>query len=85
MTWLKRERVGTLPQLLQRVRLLEAGIAQLRQSSKGSRAYLAGPEAYGLRESGRSRHFTHALRRITDATHRQNELRVAWVGFELAA
>ena len=85
MAWLKGQRVGTLPQLLQSVRLLEAGIAQLRQSSKVSRAYLAGPEAYRLRKSGRSRHFAHALRRITDATHRQNELRVAWIGFELAA
>ena len=85
MAWLKGERVGTLPQLLQSVRLLEAGIAQLRQSSKVSQAYLAGPGGYRLRESGSSRHFAHALRRITDATHRQNELRVAWIWFELAA
>ena len=48
MAWLKGERIGTLPQLLQSDRLLEAGIAQLRQSSKVSRGYLAGPEAYKL-------------------------------------
>ena len=85
MAWLKRERVGTLPQLSQGGCLLEAGIAQLRQCSKGSRPYLAGPEDFRLLGLGRRGHFTDTLGRITDAADRQNKLRVTWIWFELAA
>jgi hypothetical protein len=85
MAWLKRERVGTLSQLFQGCCLLEAGIAQLRQCSKGSRAYLAGPQDFRLLGLGRRGHFSHPLRRITDAAHRQNEFWIAWIGLKLAA
>ena len=84
MAGLKRERIGTLSQLSQDGCLLEAGIAQLRQCSKGSRAYLAGPQDFRLLGLGRRGHFAHALGRITDAAHRQNEFWISWIGLELA-
>ena len=85
MAGLKHERIGTLSQLSQGGCLLEAGIAQLRQCSKGSRAYLAGPKDFRLLGLGRRGHFSHALGRITNAAHRQNEFWIAWIGLELAA
>ena len=62
-----------------------------KSSKKQSGAILprGGHQATGSRQIIKLRQMllrlAHALGRVTDSSHRENQLRVTWVGFELAA